>query len=814
MDRKTLHTLEYHKILEKLAGYTSFSGSADLARAILPTIDIETARHLQRETTEARSLLASRPSTSIGGVRDLRPEVAGAARGVILDPATVLEVKHSLVSAREIHRVFERLGENYPKLTLIALRAPVPPGLIDVISRIISDRGEILDSASPRLGQIRHDMRIVHDRLLTKMQKMLTDPKVAPYLQDNLITMRDGRYVIPLISDHKGKIKAVVHDQSASGATLFVEPLTVVEQNNQYRQLLLDERDEERRIMAALSQQIGSYRYELDAIIEAIAELDLAFARAKYAEDLMAVEPIIRPISGSSSLHPGTHFKLEAARHPLLDPFTVVPIDVLLDERTYALIITGPNTGGKTVTLKTVGLMSLMAQSGLHIPAEQGSEISLFDDIYADIGDEQSIEQSLSTFSAHITNIVHILEMANPRSLVLLDELGSGTDPQEGAALAMAILTFLLDKGITTFVATHYPELKSYALSRPGAVNASVEFNVETLRPTYHLIIGLPGASNALTIASRLGLNPEIIQMARQGFTKEELHTENLITEIHQQRDLIRKAREHADHARHEAERLRHELSTKLESIEDDRRNILEKARKEAASRVQEVEDEIRELRRRLTQARQPLDVVEEVTEELEELEEAVVTPIERQIAAATEASGLPAFDFNRPIRLGDKVRLRSLGSQGVVSALSEEEAEVQIGVLRIRTRRGELELVGQSPAAGTPEPGGKTSSPRSTLPDLSAQKRKPLDASLLPSPGVELDIRGTRVEDALEKLETYLDNAYLANMPFVRIIHGKGTGRLREAVRKVLQNNPHIKSFEAGLKGEGDDGVTVVKFN
>ena len=825
MDRKTLHTLEYPKILEKLAKYCAFSGSADLARKLHPSNEMDYVRIMQAQTSEARRLLDLKSGMSIGGVRDIREEVEGASRGVILDPVTLLSIKHTLVAIRDLIRSFERMESSFPLLTEIALRVQLPPGLIDSITRIITERAEIHDNASPRLAEIRREMRIIHDRLLTKMQKMLTDPKIAPYLQDNLITQRDGRYVIPLRADFKGKVKAVIHDQSASGATLFVEPLGVVEHNNQYRQLQLDERDEERRILAVLSRQIGEFRWELEALLEAAAELDLAFARAKYAEDLNAVEPILHRIPplpktagdpSPSIAHPGTIIRLQGARHPLLDPRTVVPIDVLLDQNTYALIITGPNTGGKTVTLKTIGLHALMAQSGLHIPADPGSEISLFEDIYADIGDEQSIEQSLSTFSAHITNIIRILELASPRSLILLDELGSGTDPGEGAALAMAILTFLLDQSITTMVATHYPELKSYALARAGAINASVEFDVETLRPTYHLVIGLPGASNALTIASRLGLREDIIQVARQGVSPEELKAEDLLVEIHQQRDLIRKARRSADLAREEAEQVRDQLANRLEAIEDERRAILEKARGQANQRIEELEGEMRDLRRRLALARQPLEVVESVADEVEQLQEKAAEPVERQeidqqlgFVPASGGKRRRASAPHREIRLGDKVRLRSLGTQGVVSALSEDEAEVQIGLIRVRTRRSELELA-SSESTDASQPGEEAGTKKK-----GGSRQGKSTANLVhESPGVELDIRGKRVEDSLEELSDYLDRAYLAQLPWVRIIHGKGTGRLRDAVRTALQTNPHVKSFGSGQQGEGDDGVTVAKFD
>ena len=797
-----LSTLEYPKILERLAKRCSFSASVELARGLQPTSDLETARRWQAETTEARRLLDTHPQITTGGARDVRQHAQAAARGVVLPIPDILAIKATLIAARTLARTFDRLGTQFPYLTEIATRIPPPLGLIDAITQAISERGDIHDNASPRLAQIRRDLRTVHDRLLHRMQRMLSDPKIAPYLQDTLVTQRDGRYVLPLRADFKGKIKAIVHDQSASGATLFVEPLSVVEANNQYRQLQLDERDEERRILAELCSKIAARAAELETTVQTLAQLDLIFARARLAEDMHATEPILKPLPPKASdrprpgTHPGSVIRLQGARHPLLDPDTVVPIDILLDPNTYALIITGPNTGGKTVSLKTVGLLALMAQSGLHIPADPGSQISVFEAVYADIGDEQSIEQSLSTFSAHITNIIRILKQATPRALVLLDELGSGTDPQEGAALASAILTYLLDRGITTLVATHYPELKTYALAREGVLNASVEFDIETLRPTYHLIIGLPGASNALTIAQRLGLPEEIVQLARRGISPEELRAEDLLTEIHQQRDLIRRARRDAEKARIEAEKLRAELAARLGAIEDERRDILERARQQAEDRLASLEEELRKLRRQLARARQPLEVVEEVAAEVERLEDELSTPIERTpLSQEVQTFDLPPA----PIRLGDKVKLRSLGSQGVVTALDDEEAEVQIGILRVRTRLSELLPLSGQPASGIQPP--PTHPPPASLPQMPS------------APGIELDLRGLRVDEALEKLDDYLEAASLADLPWARIIHGKGTGRLRQAVRKALRNNPHVQSFEPGKRGEGGEGVTVVKF-
>jgi DNA mismatch repair protein MutS2 len=815
IDQKTIQTLEYEKILERLAGYTAFGASAEKARLLRPVIDIDEARRRQAETTEALQLLSTHSDLTVGGVRDIREKVDLARHSAVLDPADLLDIKYTLVAARTMRRTFERLTEQYPRLWFIAERLAPPNGLIDAISRAISDRGDILDTASDKLANIRRDLRVARERLLTRLQRMVSDPKNAPMLQEALITQRDGRYVLPLRSEFKGQLKSIVHDQSASGATLFVEPLAVVELNNQNRELQLAERDEERRILAELSHMAGINADTILATVEAVADLDLALARARYAEDLHASEPVLhllkpRKPAGAQepASHPGSVIRLSRARHPLLDPQTVVPIDVELDEGTFALVITGPNTGGKTVALKTVGLLALMAQSGLHIPAGSGSEISVFQSIYADIGDEQSIEQSLSTFSGHIKNIIRILEQADERSLIILDELGAGTDPQEGAALARAILTSLLSRGITTLVTTHHPELKAFAHARPGVMNASVEFDLETLRPTFHLTIGLPGRSNALAIAQRLGLPGEIIKDARAEISPDDLRAEDLLDEIHRQRDRARQARDEAERTRSQVEDLRRKLEERLEGIEDERRGVMEAARAQAAEEVQSLQDEIREARRALARARQPLDALKIVEEQSEQLEQAVEEPVQRtepDLSAIGMDAGSPGSK-SRAIRLGDKVYLRTLGAQGVVSSISAEEAEVQVGVLRVRTRLSDL----QRPREAA-ETQSVTQTSRKNLSARDEARPAMRSLGLTPSsPGIELDLRGQRAEDALGSLEQYLDAAYLAGLPFVRIIHGKGTGRLRAVVRQALSENPHVRSHEPGGEKEGGDGVTV----
>lgn len=813
MDEKTLHTLEYNKVLECLTGYCSFSASRELARAQKPTAYLDEARQKLAETREARQLIEAIPTVSIGGARDLREVLRAAARMVVLEPYQLLDVKYTLVAARNLRRTFEREGLDYPYLVALSLGLPEGLGLVDAITNALSERGEILDSASEALGKIRRELKIEHDRLMTQLQRMISNSNITQYLQEALIMQRDGRYVLPVRADFKGRVKGIIHDQSASGATVFMEPLSIVEKNNAYRELQLAERDEERRILSELTALVAEHSDTLEAMLVALAEIDLAFARAKYANALEAVEPKLHFMTGDEgrgtgkshrqkdnlqplTFNPQPVIRLYQARHPLLNPEAVVPIDVELAPQTRALVVTGPNTGGKTVTLKTIGLLALMAQSGLHIPAGSGSEFSIFETIYADIGDEQSIEQSLSTFSGHITNIIHILERADTRSLVILDELGAGTDPQEGAALARSLLTHLVEREITTLVTTHHPELKAFAHATPGVVNASVEFDLETLRPTYHLTIGLPGRSNALAIAERLGMPAAIISAARQEIDPAELRADDLLDEIYRQRDASREARMRAEAARHQSEKLRAELAARLEEIEDERREVLEDARQEAHAELKDVRSQLKDLRAELRRARQPLAILEQVEAQIEAIAAEVEVPVERHAPDIVQVHG--------PVRLGSRVQVRTLGQAGIVCAIGEDKIEVQIGNLRVRARLGDLAL---QDSAVTEDAGQKTEK-KQPLP--SSSHRSVVIGATGTSPGIELDLRGQRSDEALDKLDGYLDRAYLARLPWVRIIHGKGTGKLREVVREALQQHPQVQSFESGKDGEGGDGVTV----
>jgi DNA mismatch repair protein MutS2 len=824
MNTKTLNTLGYFTVLERLSKYAAFSAGAALALELRPSTNLDEARHWQQETTEARQLLVVKTDVTIGGARDVRAAAQSAAKGAMLEPSELQDVKNTLVAGRTLRRILVKLANQFPQLAFLASGITELPSVVDAISSTIDERGEVLDSASEKLANIRRELRVTHDRLLQKLQRLLSDPRNGPYLQEAIITQRDGRYVIPIKADFKGRMRGIVHDQSASGATLFIEPLSTVDLNNAWREQQLAEQQEIRRILTALSGLIGEEAEGIVLTVEALANLDLAFAKAKYADELHGSEPILaafrpvapepppapeaQPASDSPALaataapnaarrHPGSTIKLRAARHPLLNPETVVPVDVEMDASTYALVITGPNTGGKTVGLKTIGLLTMMAQSGLHLPVQSGSAVSVFDKVFADIGDEQSIEQSLSTFSAHITNIIQILGEADDKSLVILDELGAGTDPGEGSALARAILSYLLDMGATTLVATHYPELKGYAHTTTGVRNASVEFDLETLAPTYHLTIGLPGRSNAFAIAARLGLDPTIITEARTMVTQTDLAVEQLLDEIHQQRDVIRRERERAERARTDSENRSAKLARRLENIENERKSVLEQARRQGQKELDALREDIEEMKRRLRSARAApqeasaaQEVIQAVEEKVEEAEIQQALPVAPKMPVKTETGK------TRAIRLGDTVKLKKLNTIGVVTALAVSEAEVQVGRMRVRAKLDELEL------RGSPEPS-------ETAAEEAAQQ---VDTPAPASPGLELDIRGKTVEEALPELERYLDAAYLAGLPWVRIIHGKGTGKLRQGVRDFLRSNSQVKSLSAGEDSEGGEGVTVAK--
>jgi len=840
---RTLNVLEYNKILDRLTEYCSFSGGADLVAALLPSDDLQTVQEWLEQTAEAYKLLEQKTDINFGGVSDVRAHLERAARRAMLLASDLTEIKNTLLRARNVQRIITRLEHSFPHLADIARGIEPCDHVIAEIGRCINDRAEVVDGASAELARIRQELRVAQERLLTTLDRLVHNSDIKPYLQEALVTQRQGRYVIPVRAEYKGNVDGIVHDQSASGATLFVEPIKVVQQNNTVRELELQEDREVRRILTELTELVADEAVYIRRNVDVLAQLDLIFAKAKYAYQLEATVPEVvafrqpRPITQSQAAqernaqrrnaqsngaedaeagsdgddeahapvtHPGAVLDLHRARHPLLDPEQVVPIDVYLDETYYIVVITGPNTGGKTVSLKTVGLLTLMAQSGMMIPTEPGSRLSVFEGVYADIGDEQSIEQNLSTFSSHMTNIIRILEEADPHSLVLLDELGAGTDPDEGSALAMALLENVRDRGITTFATTHYSDLKLYAHNTPGVRNASVEFDVETLSPTYELSIGLPGRSNALTIARRLGLNPVIVDKAENIVRPETLEADALLDDIKRARQEAQRYEERAKARERQAQVHEADLRHQLAHIEEARRAVIAETRERMDTELADARQEIEQARRQL--ARGGTLTGRDTHEEFLARAEAELTrrqdseKVDRTVTIPNESGEALAG----PIEVGDRVWVANLQASGDVLSINQksEEADVQLGNFRLKLPLKRLELRQKAATQSAP-----TQPVRLRSEGDEGDGRQ----TTAQSPGIELDLRGARVEEGLERVESYLDEAYMARLPWVRIIHGKGTGALRDAIRDQLRNHPLASKYRAGKEGEGGDGVTVV---
>lgn len=787
-------TLEYPRILKRLATYTDFSGGEDMALALQPTFHFREAAERLDLTGEARSLIDAHPDFALGGIHDVRPLASRARHGVTLQPGDFLQIRDTLIGSARVRRVLTRLEAQFPSLADIAWRIQELSGLSDAIARILDERGEVRDSASDALARIRRELRISQDRIQDRLRRLISSAEVAPYLQESLVTRREGRFVIPVQADFKGHVQGIIHDRSSSGATVFMEPTQVVELNNALRELKIAEEEEIIRLLRVLTEQVGDVADEIDHSLDALAELDLVLAMARYAESMFATAPELiaipkkPPAPEEDNLHPGTVVRLRGARHPLIDPEQVVPVNIDLDADTHVLVITGPNTGGKTVSLKTVGLLTLMALSGMHIPVDEGSQLSCFTSVVADIGDEQSIEQNLSTFSSHLTNILSFLSEADHRSLVLLDELGAGTDPAEGSALARSLLEAFRKRRSTVFIATHYPELKLHAHNTPGVRNASMEFDVKTLAPTYRLTIGLPGRSNAFAIARRLGMPETIVRKAEGMLSGEELRAEDMLTDLHNLRIQEARARDAARDKEREVASLQEELQERLAGIQREREQLLRKAESKAEAEVDALRDELRSLRTKMLLNPQG-DInrsFEDVEEELEKVETRVSRP-EPLVEETREVKR----SRTRALRPGDSVKLLSLGFEGTVLEVADDEVAVQAGAIRTRVPKHDVRLLDQEP-----EPASSGIS----IPERPA------------SPGVQIDLRGQTVAEALRALERYLDEAAMAALPWVRIVHGKGTGKLRREVRHYMSTHPLVSSYEAAPLNEGGDGATVAR--
>ena len=792
ISEKTIATLELHKILQALSRYTTFGAGEEFAIELHPSTEIDEVQLWQRETAEALALLEEKSNITLQGARDVREPVMRSQRGAIIEAGVLLDIRYTLGRATTLKRTLGRLRASFPLLSDLANELIECGELQRLIERCIDDKAEIKDTASARLAIIRRDLKVAFERLQSKLNRIISNRANHDKLQEALVTMRQGRYVIPIKAEQKGKIKGIVHASSASGATLFIEPLDTVELNNKWREMQIAEEKEIRRILSDLTQAVAEESEGIVRTVQLLGYLDLTFAKARYALAHNCIQPKMQDLQGrpASTAHPGSSIQLKGARHPLLTG-QVTPLDISFDEQTWVMVITGPNTGGKTVALKTVGLMVLMAQCGLHIPAAEAS-LSVFRGIYADIGDEQSIEQSLSTFSSHMTNIIDILQHCDDGSLVILDEVGAGTDPTEGSALARALLNRLKRKGVTTLVTTHHPELKVYGVETPGVRNASVEFDLDTLRPTYRLIVGLPGRSNALAIAERLGLSRDIIADARGMVATEELAADDLLNEIQRTRAEIRDQHEEAERLRAQVAEQRDALQARLDKIEDERRDVIRAARRHAEDDLADFNKELRKMRKDLRAAGMPAQTILAL--------QAAAEKMAGWTQAALDDDESPALDgVDWLPRIGDTVFLDTLNAEGVIAELDGKGAQVQVGSLRVRAKLADMRKRSRSEIRAKERGHAREYQQIDTLPPA------------VKSPGMELDIRGKRVEEALEILDRYVDAAYTSGLPFGRIIHGKGTGRLRQAVRQFLRGHSLVSKVTQGQNNEGGAGVTVI---
>jgi DNA mismatch repair protein MutS2 len=783
---QVLAKLEYPVILDRLQ-QCRFSVAAERARELGPSGDPSTVAYLLDVTAEAVDLLTEFPDVTIGGARDVRSLVERAVKGARLQPTELLQVLDMVSAARNLRRALLRLPEaetRFPHLREFADHLAELPDLETEINRAIGPRGDVLDTASAELGRIRRDVRVAHSRLMERLNTLVSGGKYASVLQDSIVTTRDGRYVVPVRADARSQLQGVVHDTSASGQTLFVEPFEIVELNNRWRERQLDEQHEIDRILDLLSERIGGRAEEISNSVEATAAVDLAMAKARLAFAMRAHRPALwSGEAPNANGHAEHRISLRQARHPLLDPAEVVPIDVDLGEDFRILLITGPNTGGKTVALKTIGLLTLMTQTGLFIPADDTCVVSVFPAVFIDIGDEQSISQSLSTFSGHIRTVIAMLRHVTSDDLVLLDELGAGTDPQEGSALARAIVSRLLQLGPLVVATTHYPELKAYAFATPGVENASVEFDVETLAPTYRLMTGVPGRSNALAIAGRLGMPQEILEVASGMLDPDDLRVDSLLQDIRRRRDEADAYLQRAHAEEEQARGLRDTAARELQQAEYARREARTEALAEAESELEEARETLKRLRR----DRESLQITRE---HLDERRREVDRATDRVRAFRREKLKSPATPGRKPVAAGDRVRVVPLDQEGEVIAVDGGVADVMLGALKTRQPVGALERLGRAHHEDTPRP--------IVMPAASG----PVN--------LELDLRGYRAAEIEAMLDEYLEHAYRAGMPFVRIIHGKGTGALRKVVKDVLSSHPAVASHEIAPANQGGDGATV----
>lgn len=783
MDDKSLEMLEFPKIKEILANHTSFSASRQLALNLQPSSNPATISQLLSQSAEARHLLTLEPDFSVRGAFDVRESVQLAARSKVLEPRLLLEIQTTLAAARYVRNSLKKVSKESPSLWDIADHIVELPALESEIGRCITPTGEIMDSASAKLGELRRGLKATRQQLLDRLEAIMRSPRGRRFIQEAFIAEREGRYVIPVKSESRKEIRGIVHDISNTGATVFVEPWTTVEIGNELRELTIEETREVERILLELSTEVGAHEAEISQDVELLAEIDLILAKARYAGRVKAAEPVIATDG---------MLRLVNARHPLLKG-KAVPLSVEIGQDYSILVITGPNTGGKTVALKTIGLLTLMAQAGMPIPASEESSIPVFDGVFSDIGDEQSIEQTLSTFSSHMGNIVRIIGASTEKSLVLLDELGTSTDPNEGAALARAILLHFLSRKTMAVATTHYSDLKIFAHTTPGLRNASLDFDPVTLAPTYHLTMGIPGGSNALAIASQLGLPPEIISKARDMLSQDTQGIETLLRDMMGEKQRMESLRSALEKETNEAEKLRGRLEHELKESKQREQGMLREAKERLAEQADDLQRQIRDTASELKKTKSQ-ESIEEAKKALASVREQLksekwkVEPVRSDETEETVEAG--------KIAVGDRVWLRDMELWGNVLSLpdSEGQFEVQVGQTRLRLNMDNVEKV--------MPPSGKE------LPLAQAVKK-----DLSPKPrSYELDLRGKRAEEVGPELDGYLNDVSVANFSQVRIIHGFGTGVVRQIVRDILASHPLVKSFRPGGKGEGGDGVTVVE--
>lgn len=789
MNSKVLRVLEYHKIIDRLAEKASSEPGKRLARALVPMTDLDEIQAAQTQTADALGRLFAKGSTSFGSNRDLGMSLKSLEVGSVLSISELLRIASFLENVNRIKSYGRRERDDIPGDSLDVYFDSLEPltSLANEINRCILSEEEIADDASPALKHIRRSMAVTNDRIHSQLNSMING-SLRTYLQDAVVTMRDNRYCIPVKSEYKSQVPGMVHDQSSTGSTFFIEPAAVVNLNNELKELAIKEQEEIEAVLASLSAQAAAHTEALATDQKSMTMLDFIFAKASLAMEQNATMPLFNT---------DHQIRIRKGRHPLIDKKVVVPVDILLGIDFDLLIITGPNTGGKTVALKTVGLLTLMGQAGLHIPALDRSELSVFREVYADIGDEQSIEQSLSTFSSHMTSIVSILQEADADSLCLFDELGAGTDPTEGAALAISVLDHLHGRGIRTMATTHYSELKVYALSTPFVENACCEFNVETLRPTYRLLIGIPGKSNAFAISSRLGLPDHIIEDAKRHITQDKESFEDLLANLENSRLTIEKEQAEIEAYKREVQALKERLESKQEKIDQSRDRIIREANEEAREILQNAKELADETIRTFQKAGAASSI-----KDLEKSRRKVHDKISEKNEKLALKSETPTHKVLKPnqIRLGDSVKVVSMGLKGSVSSLPDKNGRlfVQCGIIRSQVSLSDLVLLEEETV--------KTEK-------MQRSSSGKLKMSKSYSVSTEINLLGKTVDEALSELDKYLDDAYLAHLPSVRIVHGKGTGALRKAVQGYLRKNRVIKSFRLGEFGEGDAGVTIAEF-